>query len=350
MTHFTGKTAAVRLLWLCSLASLSTGCRSALPGIQFTEVPVAAVGGASRMERIAGRVMGARRGQRIVLYAKSGPWWVQPTAAHPFTAITSESSWENTTHLGMEYAALLVDAAYNPPKISEVLPARGGSVIAVATVRGRPSPQDAPPAPKTIRFSGYDWTVVQEPTDSGGVMKGNRASNVWTDDRGRLHLRIARSGAEWTCAEVSLSRSLGYGVYRFVVAPLPVLEPATVVGLFTWDAAEAGQNHREIDIELSQWGDGGSKNGQFVIQPYYVPANVYRFQASRARTTYSFDWQPGRVAFQASGTKGAKHIFTSGVPSPGDERVRMNFYVFGKTRTPQKRGAEVVIEKFEYLP
>jgi hypothetical protein len=57
-----------------------------------------------------------------------------------------------------------------------------------------------------------------------------------------------------SCAEVKLLGSLGYGSYEFVVRDVSQLEPATVAGLFTWDDLEAGQNHREIDIEVSQWG------------------------------------------------------------------------------------------------
>jgi hypothetical protein len=36
--------------------------------------------------------------------------------------------------------------------------------------------------------------------------------------------------------------------------------------------------------------------------------------------------------------------------SPGVESVRMALYVYGKTDNPVQNGAEVVIEKFEYLP
>jgi hypothetical protein len=137
---------------------------------------------------------------------------------------------------------------------------------------------------------------------------------------------------------------------------MPPLEPGTVLGLFTWDPLEAGQNHREIDIELSRWGDPASKNTQFVIQPYYVPANVFRFNTSPGPAVHSFHWEPGRVSFQSeprtSGTASAAaaHVFTSGVPSPGGERVHLNLYIYGKTRTPQREDVEVVIEKFEYLP
>jgi len=46
----------------------------------------------------------------------------------------------------------------------------------------------------------------------------------------------------------------------------------------------------------------------------------------------------------------AGHAFTSGIPSPGGERVHINLYIYGKSRTPQKSGVEVVIEKFAHLP
>jgi hypothetical protein len=337
------------------------GCRSAQsstsPSIEFTEVPEAGPGGAARMETIAGRVIGGRAGQHIVLFAKSGTWWVQPLANKPFTPIQKNFTWKNSTHLGTEYAALLVEPGYSAPKTTDILPRKGGAVIAVATVEGRASSASATLVPKVIRFSGYEWEVLQVPSDSGGVMHANRASNVWTDRRGWLHLRIARESGEWTCSEITLSRSLGYGSYSFVVREIPQLEPGTVLGMFTWDPLEAGQNHREIDIELSQWGDPAAKNAQFTIQPYYVAANVFRFISPSAALTHSFRWEPGRVSFQtaheAPGNRsrvGAEHVFTSGIPSPGGERVHINLYIYGKSRTPQKNGVEVVIEKFTYLP
>jgi hypothetical protein len=188
-------------------------------------------------------------------------------------------------------------------------------------------------------------------------MHANKASNVRTDGAGRLHLRIAREQDQWTCAEITLSRSLGYGSYSFAVHEMPHLEPGTVLGLFTWDLLESGQNNREMDVELSQWGDPGAKNAQFAIQPYYVPANIFRFNSPAAPVTHSFDWEPGRVSFRtaqegpgAASRPVATHVFTSGIPSPGGERVHINLYIFGKSRTPQQRGVEVVIEKFEYLP
>jgi|SRR5271166_2446325 len=59
-------------------------------------------------------------------------------------------------------------------------------------------------------------------------------ANAWTDEKGYLHLRMAQRNGHWTCAEVSLNRSLGYGTYRFVVQDTAHLRPSAVLGLFTW--------------------------------------------------------------------------------------------------------------------
>lgn len=339
-------------------ASLLSGCGSShIPAIQFTVVPEAGPGGPARTEKIAGTVQWAGRQQRIVLFAKSGNWWVQPAADKPFTSIRRDYTWESRTHVGTDYAALLVDSGYAPPKTTDVLPVTGNGVLAVATIEGT-QPAGAPmPAAKWIHFSGYDWDVRQIPSDSGGVMHVNSASNAWTDPDGRLHLRIAKSGDEWTCAEISLTRSLGYGTYTFQFRKLPVLEPASVLAMFTWDDAEGGQSHREMDIELSQWGDPTARNAQFVIQPYFVAANVFRFVSLPLTNTYSFRWEPGSAMFRAVQGAGegrarivAEHVFTSGVPSPAAETVHMSLYPYGKSRTSQQHGTEVVMEKFEFLP
>jgi hypothetical protein len=176
---------------------------------------------------------------------------------------------------------------------------------------------------------------------------------VWTDDNGWLHLRLSNDSGKWTGAEINLARGLGYGSYSFTVREAP-LEAATVLGLFTWDPLDAGQNHREISIQLSRWGEADIKNAQFVIQPYYIPANLHRFVSPSRAVTHSFHWEPGRVSFKTTEEPGtrvtAEHVFTSGVPTPGGERVHINLYEYGRSRTSQQNGVEVVIEEFAYLP
>jgi signal transduction histidine kinase len=128
-----------RLLGLCVLLT-GCGARSSNvgPSIEFTKVPVAGHGGPDRVDTIEGRVVRARPGQQIVLFARWGPWWVQPLADQPFTIIQTDSKWRSSTHLGTEYAALLVDPGYRPRPTMEVLPSEGAGVIVVAITKGRP--------------------------------------------------------------------------------------------------------------------------------------------------------------------------------------------------------------------
>ncbi|HYL98004.1 MAG TPA: hypothetical protein VEZ90_03540, partial [Blastocatellia bacterium] len=194
-------------------------------------------------------------------------------------------------------------------------------------------------------------------SDRGGATNIYDPANSWTGADGALHLRIADRAGRATCAEVNLTRSLGYGTYRFVIRETSNLPPLAVLGMFTWDGVAAEQNHREMDIEISRWGDPANKNAQFVIQPFYVPANVERFKAPSGQLTCSFRWEPGRVSFNTvhgkesnrGSTPVAQHVFTSGVPSAGDELVHINLYVFGNNSSAGNE-SEVVIESFEFLP
>jgi hypothetical protein len=347
------------LIFVIAVSIVVPGCgdRSGRgqPTIEFVTVPEANAGGSDRLELISGRVSGARDDHQVVLFAKSGVWWIQPFTVRPFTTIESDSTWKNTIHLGTEYAALLVEPGYRPPATTEVLPKAEGPVIAVATVKGSGNFVEQPR--KTLSFSGYEWELRAIPSDRGGTNDYD-PNNAWTDAQGFLHLKLARHGDRWTSVEVINTRSLGYGTYVFVVRDVSGLDPSAALGLLTWDDQGADQNHRELDIEISQWGDRTISNAQFVVQPYYVPANVARFAAPPGRLAYSFRWEPGRAAFRTvrptdasfNGPLIAEHEFTAGIPIPGTEKVRMNLYFFRYAPQPPSNDVEIVIERFQYLP
>ena len=111
---------------------LLNGCGSArpnvVPSITFSRLPRSSDGGTDTQGLIEGHVDGAHVGEQIVLFARSGSgvWWVQPFADRPFTDIHSDQRWRNMTHLGTEYAAVLVDPAYRPPETTNQLPQKGG--------------------------------------------------------------------------------------------------------------------------------------------------------------------------------------------------------------------------------
>jgi hypothetical protein len=283
--------------------------------------------------------------QRVVLFARAGAWWVQPLGVDPFTAIQSDSSWNNSTHPGTAYAALLVDAGYKPPLTVYQLPQKGGLVKAVVTAEGSKLEHGAL---KKLDFSGYEWLVRETEGSPAGSRNQYERDNAWVDEKGFLHLRIRPAATGWTSAEVGLVPSLGYGSYRFVVSDVSRLEPPVVLGI-----ANGSGPTREMDIEISRWGALAGKNSQYVVQPFDVAANVVRFLSPPGRLTYSFDWEPGRIGFQTVRGKAeliAAHLFTSGVPSPGIETLHMNLYIFEDKRVRIQHGAEVIIEKFEYLP
>jgi hypothetical protein len=333
-----------------SLGGCGNGNMGSSATITITGVPEAADGGSEKLTPIAGRVTGAQRNHRVVLFAKSGIWWVQPFVVKPFTEIAADGTWKNTTHLGTDYAALLIDGDYQPPSTVESLPESGGPIVAVATARG--SGTYTPPQPQLLTFSGYEWAVRQTPSERGGPNEYD-GRNAWVDGSGHLHLVLAERDGRWTSAEVKLTRSLGYGTYTFVVRDTSRLDPAVALGFLTWDELGPDQNHRELDIEISRWGNAENKDVQYVVQPHYVAANVYRFNQPAGTLAHSFRWEPEHAVFQtvrAGGGVVARREFTSGVPVSGTESVRMNLLYYRASAKPPSTNIEVVIEKFEYLP
>ncbi len=155
------------LVFCIALNSCQSHQANSGPSIEFTHIPPAAQGGRERVDTISGRVRNASPKQQIVIYAHSGPWWVQPWPEHPFIAIQADSTWSTQTHLGFEYAALLVGPDYHPLPELDVAPTQGGSVALVAMVKGVGTPQFAPTG--SLKFSGYDWGVRMIESDKGGT-------------------------------------------------------------------------------------------------------------------------------------------------------------------------------------
>jgi len=117
-----------------------SACRSrgnTAPTIEFTRIPQTDPGGKEKNDIIEGIVKGGRPGQRIVLYARSGKWWVQPLRNNPFTRVQASGKWTNATHLGAEYAALLVEPGFRPPPTYDALPPPGGDIALAALEKAK---------------------------------------------------------------------------------------------------------------------------------------------------------------------------------------------------------------------
>jgi hypothetical protein len=345
---------------LCAGVFLLGGCRRGprrqAAAIEFSRIPQADPGGSETQDIIEGIVTGAQPGQQIVLYAKSGRWWVQPLVTHPFTKLGGKPNmkWTNATHLGTDYAAILVEPGYRPPPILDNLPNVGGpagsAVIAVAGTKGAASSPS-----KTIDFSGYQWRLREVPSSRGGANNNYSAKNVWTDSSGALHMKIAPDGNDWTCAEISLTRSLGYGTYKVTVRDASKLDEVNVFTMFTWDYARPVENNGEMDMEFRHW-SGSRENFEYLVSPFYAGQNAIRALMPPAALIHSLRWEPGRAAFRTvrasdpAGKAVAQNIFTSNIPEHGIESFRMCLYIDRYRGLPSAEGSEVVIEKFEYFP
>ena len=198
--HFQHHFASICFALQGGLLCLSGGAQNrAQPSVEFTG---RAAGGTRRFVRfgaIEGRVKGARRGDRIVLFAQSGNfWWVQPLADQPFTEVHSDSRWKSSTHPGSAYAALLVDSGYLPPAKVHELPKQGGLVLAVAIAKGTTAPSQPRAAP--VKDPGQPWiefTVVPPAGHGNPVILKAIEGRVTGAKPGERIVLYAQDGVWW---------------------------------------------------------------------------------------------------------------------------------------------------------
>ena len=76
------------------------GPRAGISEIRIAQAPfVDSNGGPEKVDHIEGRVSGVNPAKfRIVIYAHTNEWYVQPFATSPLTGINGDGSWENDTH------------------------------------------------------------------------------------------------------------------------------------------------------------------------------------------------------------------------------------------------------------
>ena len=348
-------------LWraICLLAvplACVSGCRRP-PSITISQIPPAAAGGAGTQAVIGGRVIGGHHARNVILYAFSGGrWWVQPLASSPITAINYDGTWSAKTHLGSKYAAILTKDETLPSSSRQNLPEVGENVEAVAVVNGGVTKSASPsPVGKTIRFSGYDWSVRPIPGEYTSRTFPYSKDNVFVDQDGALHLRMTKKDDDFVCAELHSVRSLGYGTYHFELRDVGQLEAATMFSIFSRVDAPADNDARELDIHVSKLGDAAKKNAEYVVQPYFVPQNSYHFDLPSGPISLELDWSLETARFSATtGQAPLRPItewkFTTGVPIADDGLVFLNLCAYGYARVPPQHDAEVVVKRFDFFP
>jgi len=214
-----------------------------------------------------------------------------------------------------------------------------------------------PGYPDTIAWSGATWQIKSSRSAVGPGPNVFSAANVSVDASGSLHLRISRNArGTWTSAEIVGPTTYGYGTYNFNLGSrVDAFDPNVVLGLFTW-SDRAPYAHREIDIEFARWGNvADPTNGQYVVQPYSTAQHLRRFtQPAVTLSTQRFTWQTGRISWQSldgSGNAIASYSYAgSDVPKTGDERVRLNLWLYSGAAPTNGTPVEMIVRTFTFAP
>jgi len=91
--------------------------------IKVTSLPTYGAGGPNSLTLIAGRVNTDNpQDFRVVIYAYTNRWYIQPTTSTPLIEIQSDGSWAADIHQGSQYAVLLVPSNFKPPAVTDTSP------------------------------------------------------------------------------------------------------------------------------------------------------------------------------------------------------------------------------------
>ena len=304
--------------------------------------------GDSRVYGIANNINAKK--VKVVLWALTNYWYVQPYITSPYTTICGDGSWNNYTHPWKRMVVLVVDSTYVPGSVRYDHPAFEKGVLAWD--------QYPPPRPDLpLQFSDYSWgiKVSEDRFDPGPNYWSDDPGNVWVDGQG-LHLKITYQNGHWTCSEIYLLESLGYGKYTFQLSTrVDSLDYRAVFAGFVYESPT-----REIDMEFSQV-LADPNNAQYVIQPYTHSGNIFRFlMTPNVYSTHQFIWQADSIKFTSwQGHEETPHpdsiiqtwTYTgTTIPPPGAERMRFNLWLFGGNPPLSGVGDEVIVKFFKFEP
>ncbi len=349
------------LFWLYIF--ISCECTAQVnPSVQFTFVPEWGT-----MGLLHGKVYNTTindHGVAVYIFVEeaNGGWWTKPTASNPVTPIQPDSSFITSFITGgldqfaTRIIAFLVPLSFSPPVLlGAALP---GSLLSYPyAVSCRPHGN------RTIVWSGFDWIVKKSvgttllPIGPGPNIFNDNDTMVWVDNQQRLHLRIAKIGNTWHCSELICKSSRGYNRYDFDISSrVDQLDPNIVAGIFTWDdcspyAQPLNNFFREIDIEFSKW-KTLIPNSQYVVQPWDISGNRNRFNMNLMgidHSLHSFDWTSDSILFISvwgDSSYSWKYTNQTYIPLPGNENLRINFWLYQATPPSDTMNAEFIVNSF----
>ena len=216
-------------------------------------------------------------------------------------------------------------------------------------------------AKKSIYFSGYNWKVkhhIRSPFGPGPNYWSSSGRNVGLDESGNLHLKITENLGRWYSSEIQLDQALGFGTYAFTVAfPERPFNKNVVLGLFNYLS-----DRKELDIEVTKWGENSPTNVQFVVQPSARERNIKRFpvnQLEGSRKIFSYIWSGNQLTFRCEDCKSESCDKTvlleewkyRGDSLPrGDLKTHINLWLLDGNPPTDGEEVEIMIEKFTFYP
>lgn len=216
-----------------------------------------------------------------------------------------------------------------------------------------------------LHFAGYDWTVKEGDGLAPGLCNWS-ASNAFVDAAGDLHLKISHNGDTWSCAEVELTESLGFGRYQWWVSgKIDRLDPNVIFALFNHPSPEVGPDGtNEIDIEISRRANSSHQNLNFIVWPVRAPirpgAWSEDFWIAGIQTTQRFTWTSEGIYFEdLVGFRNDNRLGTGwrfAPPNPSRRipqqplPVHMGLWLFDGQPPVNGKEVEVVIHSFTYTP
>ena len=219
---------------------------------------------------------------------------------------------------------------------------------------------------QTLTFSGYEWQVKSGASLGPGPNAWDPA-NVWVDGKGWLHLKIAQKNGKWTCAEVGMTKRLGFGIYEFqITGHIDQLDRNIVLGLFNYPTRDVGSDStNEIDIEFAHWGIANAPIGNYTIWPVKreskPTSETFHFTLTDPNTTHRFHWKSDSLIFESLRGKGEKRedVFFRWRFEPEDflQRISqqpmpvlLNLWLFRGNAPTDGKEVEIIIRRFKFTP
>jgi hypothetical protein len=280
----------------------------------------------------------------VIFIEEAGGWWTKPTFNAPTVAINADSTFSLDFTSGGLDAFCTVLLAVVVPNGYEVPVFDGDAELLQSFLENPFAIVARPHGDRKMEWEGVEWTVKRSLNGTamgpGPNVFSSDESQVYIDQNSSLHLNILNDGqGQWFCSEIIADTSFGYGTYTFDISSrVDNLDVNAVIGIFTWDdisgysISSPDNFYREYDIEFSKWTDPFNEVGQYVIQPWDWPGNIYRFPVGpEINTIHSWTWKKDTVLFcsmKEDSTLIAEFVYAgSSYKEPGFENVRINLWL-----------------------